>query len=333
MFGFLGACALAAVATGNETPAHSTHPGDEHKSNNYDVMAIYYGDWHSDPDMASLHGPNWTEWGLVTNARPRFEGHMQPNVPFEDLPGFGVKAREDTPEGMEAKINTALKYGVDVFLFDWYWYTEKGEGGTGGGFLNGALDNGFMPISESANKMKFALMWANQDWVDIHPAKRGWSSTGRSNESPRPVITPGEKPRGVAGAGDNNLLLQFDGFMNASVYLGAFQHVAKTYFTRSNYYRVPTTLANGTVAQCCYYAMYQMNYFVNGVGGAQQAAALVDKFRECDRRWHWQRNRKCWLSAHVKTLSEAQICATQKTQGNPIPSCLLGGKSSFYEHV
>lgn len=66
-------------------------------------------------------------------------------------------------------------------------------------------------------------------------------------------------------AGNNNLLLQFDGFMNASVYVGAFQHVAKTYFTRSNYYRVPTTLANGTVAQCCYYAMYQMNYFVEGV--------------------------------------------------------------------
>jgi len=29
---------------------------------NYDVMAIYYGDWHVDPDMSALHGPNWTEW-------------------------------------------------------------------------------------------------------------------------------------------------------------------------------------------------------------------------------------------------------------------------------
>lgn len=67
-----------------------------------------------------------------------------------------------------------------LYLAARYWYAEKGTGGTGGGFLNGALDNGFMPISESTNKMKFALMWANQDWVDIHPAKRGWSSTGRS---------------------------------------------------------------------------------------------------------------------------------------------------------
>lgn len=115
MLGVVGVLVLIATVNCDQTEG-----SNEVGTKDYDVMAIYYGDWHSDPDMASLHGPNWTEWGLVTNAHPRFEGHLQPNVPFEDLPGFGVNAREDTPEGMGAKIDTALKNGVDVFLFDWY---------------------------------------------------------------------------------------------------------------------------------------------------------------------------------------------------------------------
>ncbi len=26
----------------------------------YDVMAIYFGDWHPDPDMEAYHGSGWT---------------------------------------------------------------------------------------------------------------------------------------------------------------------------------------------------------------------------------------------------------------------------------
>lgn len=51
----------------------------------HDVFAIYFGDWHVNDDMSSLHGPNWTEWELVVNAKPRWEGHHQPNLPKEDM--------------------------------------------------------------------------------------------------------------------------------------------------------------------------------------------------------------------------------------------------------
>lgn len=68
---------------------------------------------------------------------------------------------------MAAKVQVAQAHGIDGFLFDWYWYAEKGAG-TGGGFLNEALDSGFIPVTEQkGNDMKFALMWANQDWVDV----------------------------------------------------------------------------------------------------------------------------------------------------------------------
>eukprot|EP00041_Stephanoeca_diplocostata_P023715 m.588374 g.588374 ORF g.588374 m.588374 type:complete len:456 (-) comp22364_c0_seq1:806-2173(-) len=244
----------------------------------HDVFAIYFGDWHVNDDMSKLHGPNWTEWELVVNAKPRWEGHHQPNIPKEDMPGFGTHAREDTIEGMTAKVNAAQAHGVDGFLFDWYWYAEKGTA-TGGGFLNEALDNGFIPmIEQEESTMKFALMWANQDWVDVHPAKKGWNGCYR----PNPVLSSvhvNEGARAVNVDNGPNLLLQFDGFMNASIYTSAFEHVAKTYFVKKNYYRVPTKLSNGTVARCAYFAMYQMEYFTKAVGGAAQAAAVVDQFR------------------------------------------------------
>ncbi len=53
-------------------------------------------------------------------------------------------------------------------------------------------------------------------------------------------------------------LLIFDGFMNASVYMAGFEHAINTYFLHPNYYRAPTILPNGTVAQCGYFSIYQI---------------------------------------------------------------------------
>jgi hypothetical protein len=47
------------------------------------------------------------------------------------------------------------------------------QGPGGGVFLGGALNDGFLK-AQNNEKMLFALMWANQDWVDLHPAKKGW---------------------------------------------------------------------------------------------------------------------------------------------------------------
>jgi len=84
----------------------------------YDKMAIYFGDWHVDPDMARQHGPGWTEWELVTNAQPRYEGHLQPNVP-QNAPGFGLNASENDPAVMEKKLAAAAAHGITAMLFDW----------------------------------------------------------------------------------------------------------------------------------------------------------------------------------------------------------------------
>lgn len=52
------------------------------------------------------------------------------------------------------------------------------QGKGGGTFLAGALEDGFLKASNK-DKMQFSLMWANQDWVDVHPAKLGWNGCYR----------------------------------------------------------------------------------------------------------------------------------------------------------
>ena len=37
-------------------------------------------------------------------------------------------------------------------------------------------------VCQNRDTMKFALMWANQDWVDVHPAKRGWNGCYRGHK-------------------------------------------------------------------------------------------------------------------------------------------------------
>jgi hypothetical protein len=85
----------------------------------YKYGAIYFGDWHVDPVMEALHGTNWTEWNLVVKATPRFPNHLQPNLPLDNVTGFGPSHPENVPANMEVKIDAATKAGFDFFLFDW----------------------------------------------------------------------------------------------------------------------------------------------------------------------------------------------------------------------
>ena len=123
-----------------------------------EVAAYYFGNYHQDRRNEAFHGKGWNEWKLVKEAKPRFEGHYQPRVPV-----WGYEDEAD-PQAMARKIDAAAKYGVDAFIFDWYYYED-------GPFLERSLDEGFLNAPNN-DKVKFALMWANHDWTDIHPKRR-----------------------------------------------------------------------------------------------------------------------------------------------------------------
>ncbi|SEB50712.1 glycosyltransferase WbsX family protein [Terriglobus roseus] len=191
------------------------------------VAAYYFGNFHVDPRNEKAHGAGWTEWNLVKAAQPKFPGHHQPKVPVW---GYGDEA---APEVFKKKIAAAKDHGVDALIFDWYWYED-------GPFLNRALDEGYLK-AENAQDVKFALMWANHDWIDLHPAK-------------------------LDSSGD----VQYHGGVSRKAFDAMCDRVVELF-------RHPSYLKIGGKP---YFSLYEMFRFVQGMGGVSQAAASLDVLRQ-----------------------------------------------------
>lgn len=196
------------------------------------VAAYYFPNYHPDKRNAKFHGEGWTEWELVKSAVPRFDGHHQPNVPL-----WGYTDESD-PKQMSQKIDAASSHGIDVFIFDWYYYND-------GLFLERGLENGFM---NAANKeeMKFALMWANHDWVDIHPIK-----LNEQGEMYSPILFPGT--------------LTIDSWDKMTDY------VVEIYFEDESYW-----LIDG----CPYFSIYDITRFINIFGSVEGAIQGIKDFKQ-----------------------------------------------------
>ena len=121
------------------------------KTNKYEVAVYYFPQWHVDPQNEKKYGYPWTEWEVLKNAKPRFEGHQQPKVPL-----WGYEDEAD-PKVMAKKIEVASSHGIDIFLYDWYYRNN-------GPFLQRCLDEGFLK-AKNKSKMKFAIMWANHSEI------------------------------------------------------------------------------------------------------------------------------------------------------------------------
>ena len=193
------------------------------------VACYYFPNYHQDARNRAVHGPGWSEWTLVKHARPRFPGHRQPRVPL-----WGYEDEAD-PAAMARKIDAAADHGIDAFLFDWYWYDD-------GPFLERGLDKGFLHAPNNA-RLKFALMWANHDWVDIHPAKL--------NEVRHPrLLYPGTVTRET-----------FDAIVD---------RVIERYMAHPSYW-----LIDG----CPYFSIYELAKLREGLGGIEPTRDALADFR------------------------------------------------------
>lgn len=200
----------------------------------YQIGAYYFPNYHVDPRNERTHGRGWTEWELVKHALPRYEGHRQPRKPlwgYED---------ESNPRVFEKKIDVAAKHGLNHFIFDYYWYND-------GPYLNRCLDRGYLG-SSNHQKVKFALMWANHDWLDIHPARAGVRA---------PLLYPGALTRDAWDWMTDNIVTR--------------------YFAHPSYWR-PGGLP--------YFSIYELYKFVDSMGGTEEAAAALQQLRNKAGRIH-----------------------------------------------
>lgn len=210
-----------------ELAAAAVETGKEFMRPDYEIAAYYFPNYHPDARNARWHGPGWTEWELVKAAKPRFEAHEQPKVP-----AWGYEDESD-PRVMAKKIEAA-GHGITAFIFDWYWYED-------GPFLHKALEGGFL-CAENVDKLKFAVMWANHDWLDIHPAPH--------NTPYRALVTGAVSVRAFREAAD---------------------HVIKTYFSHPSYWRAGRGL---------YFSIYDLRALLKGLGGLENARRELEQFRD-----------------------------------------------------
>lgn len=142
----------------------STYTADKGSDKDYDVYTFYFPNWGSqNGEVEGWNPKTGCEWYRFPLTAGRFEGQRLPH------PLAGYK-NNSAPEVMEEVIDSVTSYGIDGFIFDWYWYAEKRENKTGtnysedgnGMYLGGELTNGFLQ-AENNEDMKFAILWCNHD--------------------------------------------------------------------------------------------------------------------------------------------------------------------------
>jgi hypothetical protein len=186
----------------------------------YEVAAYYFPHYHQDPRNTAWHGQGWTEWELLKVARPRFPGHRQPIVP-----AWGYFDEAD-PSWAAREIDLAADHGITSFLYDWYWYED-------GPFLQAGLEQGFLQ-APNCERLRFALMWANHDWHNIHPAL--------FRNQPE-ILAPGQ------------------------ISPAAFERM--TTFILEHYFSCPNYLL---IEGAPYFSIYEMGNFISSMGGDRRSA-------------------------------------------------------------
>lgn len=166
--------------------------------NEFDVAAFVWPSCHHDERFGDMLWPDGTgEWEVIKKGTPRFEGHYQPKVPL-----WGYEP-DDNPKVMERWIEAATDHGVNIFIFDWYWFDE-------GPFLESSLNNGFLKANNN-EEMKFYIMWAN------HNVRRNYWNVHKYKD-------------------DKSLL--WDGAVDMENFKIIVSRAIEQYFSKPNYYRI-----------------------------------------------------------------------------------------------
>lgn len=137
----------------------------------YDVAAYVWPAYQPEP--------RWAELGIFKDGKGEWQSLYESAKRYPDdnqdaRPLWGYENEAD-PLVVARKIDAATAAGVNVFIYDWYWYGGRP-------FLEDALNEGFLK-APNCERMKFYLMYANHD-VD-----KLWDNTVGGQEKKQVVWT------------------------------------------------------------------------------------------------------------------------------------------------
>ena len=162
----------------------------------YDIAAFIWPAYTGDEPRTRVFWPEGMgEWQSVRDAQSKFPGHRWPRKP---LWGY---VNEADPSVMEMEIACAAEHGVNVFIYDWYWFDNRP-------FLEQCLNNGYLKARNN-DKVKFYLMWAN------HTATSQWDK--RTSDLQTPI---------------------WDGAVSRPVFDTIVHRVIDRYFHHPSYYKI-----------------------------------------------------------------------------------------------
>ncbi len=197
----------------------------------YDVAAFLYPAYASDdPRLRPFWPMGIGEWETVMTMQQRNPGHYWNRKP---LWGY---INEADPAVMSMEIEQATRHGVNVFIFDWYWFDGRP-------FMETTLNNGFLQ-ADNVDKMKFYLMWANHDVLNL------WDTR-------------------LAQFNENNVI--WTGKVDRDEFEKICKRNIEKYFKHPQYYKI-----DGKPV----FMIYDIPQLIAGLGGIEQTADALKWFKE-----------------------------------------------------
>lgn len=123
---------------------------------NTKILAMYLPQYHQIPENDEFWGKGFTDWVTVKNAKPLFNGHIQPRIP-QNYSYYDLSKEENVIRQSKLAIENGI-YGFGVYH---YWFNNE----------KNLLTKPAEIIRDCAEvKIKYFLAWDNANW------KRSWSN-------------------------------------------------------------------------------------------------------------------------------------------------------------